>query len=197
VRPLRDCDGSLPVPPEDASSLDPMSAVQRDYIERMIEQAVQAIAQIFELVRAGDLDPALILIHKTRDQVLGPMRPVLERVDAASAVGLVGKYELDRLRMYAALLGEEGAIHELRGESSRAEQCYRRALDLYAAISLAGARLKAADLERIVLLQPKVEAGAIDQPHSDELRRLAGQAGTPAKASPVMKLRRRPPQAPS
>jgi hypothetical protein len=159
-----------------ARTLDEMSAVQRDYIERMIEQVGQAFAQILELIRAGDLDPALILVHKTRDLVLGPMRPVLERVDAASAVDLVGKYELDRLRMYAALLGEEGAIHELRKESARADQCYRRALDLYAAISLAGARLKAADLERIALLQPKVAAGNLDQRHSEELQRLAGQA---------------------
>jgi hypothetical protein len=136
-----------------------MSIVYRDYIERMIEQAVQAIAQIMQLVRAGDLDPAMILVHKTRDTVLGPMRPVLERVDAASAVELVGKYDLDRLRMFAALLGEEGAIHELRGKSARADQCYRHALELYAAISLAGARLKAADSERILQLEAKVGAG--------------------------------------
>ncbi len=153
-----------------------MSLVQRDYIERMIEQAVQAIGQILELVRAGDLDPAMIVVHRTRDLVLGPMRPVLERVDVASAVDLVGKYELDRLRMFAALLGEEGAIHELRGKSARAEACYRHALELYAAVSLAGARLKAADWERIVLLQPKVEAGTIDSRYREELGRLAGQA---------------------
>ncbi|HEV2033503.1 MAG TPA: hypothetical protein VGU71_04795 [Candidatus Dormibacteraeota bacterium] len=153
-----------------------MSVVQRDYIERMIEQAIQAIAQILELVRAGDLDPALIVVLKTYDLVLGPMRPVFERVDAASAVDLVGKYELDRLRMYAALLGEEGAIHELRGKTARAEHCYRHALELYAAASLAGARLKAADRERIVLLQPKFEAGSIDVRYREELRRLAGQA---------------------
>jgi hypothetical protein len=157
-----------------------MSVVQRDYIERMIQQVAQAFAQILELVRAGDLDPALIVVHKTCDLVLGPMRPVVERVDAASAVDLVGKYELDRLRMYAALLGEEGAIHERRGESARAKQCYRRALDLYGAISLAGARLKDADLERIVLLQSKVEAGHIDKRYSEELQRLAGQA-TPSQ----------------
>ncbi len=136
-----------------------MSIVYRDYIERMIEQAVQAIAQIAQLVRAGDLDPAMILVHKTRDLVLGPMRPVLERVDAASAVELVGKYDLDRLRMFAALLGEEGAIHELRGKPERAEQCYRHALELYAAISQAGATLKPADSERIVLLEAKIAAG--------------------------------------
>jgi hypothetical protein len=153
-----------------------MSVVQRDYIERMIEQAAQAIAQILQLVRAGDLDPAMILVDKTRDVVLGPMRRVLERVDAASAVDLVGKYELDRLRMFAALLGEEGAIHELRGRSTPAEQCYRHALELYAATSLAGVKFKAADWERIVLLDSKVEAGSIDGRYREEVRRLAGQS---------------------
>jgi hypothetical protein len=140
-----------------------MSVVQRDYIERMIEQAAQAFAQILELVRAGDLDLAMILVLRTRDLVLGPMGPVLERVDAASAVQLVGKYEMDRLRMYAALLGEEGAIHERRGKPARAEPCYRRALELYAATSLAGARLNPADQERIALLQAKLahDAGIV------------------------------------
>jgi len=153
-----------------------MSVVQRDYIERMIEQAAQAFAQILDLVRAGDLDPAMILLQKTRDLVLGPMRPVLERLDASSAVDLVGKYEMDRLRMYAALLGEEGGIHERRGKPARAELCYRHALELYAAISLAGARLNPADFERIALLQPKVAAGSIGTRLGDELRRLASEA---------------------
>jgi len=153
-----------------------MSVVQRDYIERMIEQAAQAFAQILDLVRAGDLDLAMILLRKTRDLVLGPMRPVLERVDAASAVELVGKYEMDRLRMYAALLGEEGALHERRGKPARAELCYRRALELYAATSLAGAPPKPADRERIALLQPKVAPGSIGKRFGDELRRLASEA---------------------
>jgi hypothetical protein len=152
-----------------------MSAVQRDYVERMIEQAGQALARILELVRAGEVEPALSLAHRTMDLVLGPLRPVLERVDAATAVDLVGPFELDRLRMYAALLGEEGGIHELQGDSGAAERCYRHALELYAAMSLAGARPKASDQERIALLQPKVDALTIDERFREELRRLADQ----------------------
>ena len=162
-----------------------MSVVQRDYIERMIEQAAQALAQVLELVRAGDLDGAMIMLQKTRDLVLGPMRPVLERLDASSAVELVGHYEMDRLRMFAALLGEEGAIHERRGKTARAELCYLHALELYAATSLAGARLKAADRERIALLQPKVTAGSIGKRFGDELRRLADEASPPHNAGTV------------
>ena len=153
-----------------------MSVVQRDYIERMIEQFAQAIGEIVQLIRAGQFDPALIVVRKTSELVLGPLLPVLERLEAASAVELVGTYELDRIRMYAALLGEEGAIRELRGQPERAQQCYSRALELYAAISLSGARLKNADWERVVELQPKIEAGTIDSRYQEELRRLAGQA---------------------
>jgi tetratricopeptide (TPR) repeat protein len=134
-----------------------MSAVQRDYIERQIELVAQAIAQIVDLIRSGQFDPALIIIRKTSELVLGPLQPVLERLDAASVVELLGKFESDRIRMYAALLSEEGTIYELRGQTARAQQCYGRALELYTALSNSGAQLKAADWDRIELLQPKVQ----------------------------------------
>jgi uncharacterized membrane-anchored protein len=152
-----------------------VSALQRDYIERMIEQFAQAIAQIVAAVRAGDFDLALIMVRKTSDLVLGNLGPVLERLDAASVVEMVGKYDLDRVRMYAALLAEEGTIRELRGQEARAQYCFSRTLELYAAISLSGVRLKTADWERIVSLQPKVAAGTIDVRYQDELLRLASQ----------------------
>lgn len=135
-----------------------MSAVQRDYVERMIEQVAQAIGEIVQLVRTGQFDPALIVVRRTRELVLGPLQPVLERLDAPSAVELLGAYESDRIRMYAALLSEEGTIRELRGETAHAQQCYGRALELYSALSRSGVQLNAADWDRIELLQPKVEA---------------------------------------
>jgi hypothetical protein len=133
-----------------------MSAVQRDYIERQIELVAQAIAQIVDMLRSGQYDPALIIVRKTYEAVLGSLQPVLERLDAASAVELLGPFESDRLRMYAALLSEEGTIHELRGDAVRAQQCFGRALELYTVLSGSGAQLKEADWDRIEMLQPKV-----------------------------------------
>jgi len=135
-----------------------MSIVQRDYLMRMIEQCAQAIAEIGALIRAGEFDLALIVVRKTSDLVLGNLGPVFERLDAASVVDLIGKHDLDRVRMYAALLAEEGTIRELRGETPRAQYCFNRALDLYNAISVSGAQLRAADWERMDMLRPKVEA---------------------------------------
>lgn len=133
-----------------------MSIVQRDYLMRMIEQCTQAIAEIAALVRAGEFDLALIVVRKTSDLVLGNLGPVFERLDAASVVDLIGKHDLDRIRLYAALLAEEGAIREVRGEVPRAQYCFRRALDLYDAISQSGAQLRTADWERMDTLRPKV-----------------------------------------
>jgi len=133
-----------------------MSSVPRDYIERMIEQCIEAISQIVTLVRAGEFDRALILVQRTADLLLGPNRAIYDRLDATSTVELLGKYELDRLRMYAALVGEEGLIREARGQAARAQECFGRALALYAAISKSGAKLMSADLERIDALQARV-----------------------------------------
>jgi hypothetical protein len=135
-----------------------VSIVQRDYLMRMIEQCAAAIAEIAMLIRAGEFDLALIVVRKTSDLVLGNLGPVLDRLDATSVVDLIGSHDLDRVRMYAALLGEEGAIRERRGEATRSEYCFNRAFDLYEAISRSGARLTTADRERMEVLRPKVEA---------------------------------------
>jgi hypothetical protein len=137
-----------------------MSLVQRDYLMRMIEQCAVAIAEIAALIRTGEFDLALIVVRKTSDLVLGNLGPVFERLDAASVVDLIGKHDLDRVRMYAALLAEEGTIRELRGETARAKYCFSRALDLYDAISLSGAQLRTADWERMDLLRPKVQGAS-------------------------------------
>ena len=137
-----------------------MSIVQRDYLMRMIEQCAVAIAEIAALIRAGEFDLALIVVRKTSELVLGNLGPVFERLDAASVVDLIGKHDLDRVRMYAALLAEEGTIREQRDEMPRALYCFRRALDLYDAISRSGAQLRTADWERMDMLRPKVDAAS-------------------------------------
>jgi hypothetical protein len=137
-----------------------VSTVQRDYLIRMIEQSTVAIAEVAALILAGEFDLALIVVRRTSDLVLGDLGPVLERLDATSVVDLIGKYDLDRVRIYAALLAEEGTIRERSGQMSRAQYCFSRALDLYEAISRSGAKLRTADWERMDMLRPKLEAGS-------------------------------------
>jgi hypothetical protein len=149
--------------------------IQRDYIERLIEECTQALARILGLRQAGQADPAFEAVGDATERLLGPLRPVLERLEPGNAVAVAGPFEHGRVRMYAALLGEEGLIHRARGDSARAYLRCRRALELYAAVSLAGARLDSADRGRIAVLTGTVGVAELDPRYGDELRRLGGR----------------------
>ena len=148
--------------------------IRRDYIERLIAQAAEAIAEALRLARAGETDPALRLLRQTSLRLLGSLGPLLDRLEAGSAVSLAGRYELDRIRVYAAIVAEEGAVHELRQDPAAAAASYRRALELYAEGSLAGMRLMPADLERIRGLLESPAAAGLAPGRLAELRRVAG-----------------------
>jgi len=133
---------------------------QRDYIVWLIEQVGQALAEIAQLVREGKFDLALLAIQRTTDLVVPPpMRELLDRLEPTSAIAVLGPSEVDRVRMYAALLGEQGALHELRGRSAEASAFYQRSLELYAAAAGAGVELVDADLERVGVMRGKLVEG--------------------------------------
>ena len=73
--------------------------IRRDYIERLIEQAAEAIRKIAQLISEGQFDMALQVVRQTSEIVLGPLAPILKQLEATSAVDLVGKYDLDRIRL--------------------------------------------------------------------------------------------------
>lgn len=77
---------------------------------------------------------------------------MVDRLAADSVLQVLGPAELDRVRLYAALLFEEGAVHELRMRGAEAERCYARARDLYRALAAAGVELRPADEERMARL---------------------------------------------
>ena len=130
---------------------------RQDYIVWMIEQTVQAMAEAARLMKAGKFDLALIAIRRAADLVVpASMRSLLDRLEPGSAVSVLGPAEVDRVRLYAALLGEEGAVHELRGHAAEARRCYTRSLELYGAAEGAGAELLEADRERISDLRSKL-----------------------------------------
>jgi hypothetical protein len=154
--------------------------IQRDYIERLIEQCAEALRRAARLRGARELDPALRTVREAADQVLGPLRPLLERMEASSAVAVVGRAQVDRVRLYAALLGEEALIQAALGDSASAYLCGRRALELFAAVSLAGAALDAVDRDRIGVLATRVDVRELDVDYQAELRQLADRGGPTA-----------------
>ncbi|HXM54648.1 MAG TPA: hypothetical protein VOB72_04600 [Candidatus Dormibacteraeota bacterium] len=149
--------------------------IQRDYIERLIQQCAEFLQRALSLRRAGQPERAIELVREARDQLAGPLRPLLERLEAGSLVQVVGPGQHEHVRAYAALLGEEGLIHGQLGDSVSAHLCCRRAVELYAALSLAGVPMRPVDLERIALLRGALEpAGGLDERYRDELDRLRG-----------------------
>jgi len=146
--------------------------VRRDFIERLIQQVAEAVGLVLGLSRSGKLTHALDVVHQTIALVLGPDHALLERMEATSAVDFIGKFELDRIRLYAGLLAEEGTIHERRGALNDAQRCRRHALELYAAGSLAGLRLDEADQERVALLRTKVDLDGLAPRYRDALQHL-------------------------
>src|SRR6266700_3881623 len=104
--------------------------IQRDYIERLIQQCAEFLQRALSLRRAGQTEPALRLVREAEDRLLGPLRPVLERLEASSAVQVAGPGERDRVRVYAALIGEEGLIHRQMGDGVSTHLCCRRAVEL-------------------------------------------------------------------
>jgi len=150
--------------------------IQRDYIERLIQQCAEVLQRALSSRRAGQPDRAIELVREAQDRLVGPVRPLLERLEASSAVQVAGPGEHEHVRVHAALLGEEGLIHGQLGDSASAYLCCRRAVELYAALSLAGARLQPADLERIALLRGALgRADGLDDRYRAELERLRGR----------------------
>jgi hypothetical protein len=158
-----------------------VSQIQRDYIERLIQQCADFLSRIVRRRDAGEPEPDLREFTDAADRLLGPLRPVLEKMEASTAVSVAGPFELDRVRMYAALVGEESLIHRARGDSMRAYLRARRALELYAAVSLAGGRFDGTDLGRLAVLTSAldVDVDDLDPRYGDELRRLAGRGRRP------------------
>jgi hypothetical protein len=150
--------------------------IQRDYIERLIQQCAEFLQRALALRRTGQPDRAIELVREAQDQLVGPVRPLLERLEASSAVQVAGPGEHERVRVYAALVGEEGLIYAQLGDSASAYLCCRRAVELYAALSLAGVRIAPEDLERIALLRGALgRSDGLDDRYRVELDRLRGR----------------------
>lgn len=148
--------------------------IQRDYIERLIQQVAQAVGLVLGLTRSGRLSDALQVLHQTISEVLGPDHPLLERMEAGSLVSLLGRFDLDRVCLYALLLAEEGTVHEQRGDHEQAGRCRRHALELYAASSLAGQRLADDDLDRVRMLAATLGPDGVGPAYRGEVQRLGG-----------------------
>lgn len=111
-----------------------MSIQERDFILRMIRQLALAIARIAGLRDSGKHEEALKLVRETQDALLGPLQSMLPRLDAASAVVMIGNSE--KLEAHIRLLCEEASVHMAMGDKNKAQAILKRAIALGKAAGL-------------------------------------------------------------
>ena len=149
-----------------------VEVIQRDYIERLIEQCAEFLRQALGLRKAGQLQPALEKLREAQDGIGGSLRPLLERLEATSAVEVAGISERERVRLFAALVAEESLTYRQLGNRTSEHLCGRRSLELYAALAETGTPLDASDHARIAAVMLSVKLREIDPRYHEELRRL-------------------------
>lgn len=101
---------------------------------RLIERAVAALARALGLRQSGELDLALEQIGEAYDAVLKFDREMLSTLDTTTVVTMLGEPQL--ARMVARISALEGELREQAGEAAPALACFRRALELYAAVGV-------------------------------------------------------------
>lgn len=138
-----------------------MPSLYEDYMIRMINMALVAIAKILQLKAAGMYQEAQHLIDVNLEELLGLNASMIKNLDDESLLAILRKQsELDKERMMvvAALFKEEGDILEQRGQRVESQRSYLRALILYMEGGLAeeGARIDEV-IEKVNFLGEKLD----------------------------------------
>lgn len=103
-----------------------MPAARDDYLLRLITQAGAALRRLREkLVGGGSADEVVRDAGAAIGELLGPQRALLERLDAASAAGIVGN--ADTVRAWSQLLLLQSEAETLRGNRTDAARLSARA----------------------------------------------------------------------
>ena len=108
--------------------------LKTDYILRLIEEAIRAVARAKDMRFVGENAAAKETLDRTLEDLVGlPLEAVLA-LPLASLLDLLGGVErLDAAKalVVARLLFERGCVDESMGKSREARTCYRRSLALY------------------------------------------------------------------
>ena len=103
-----------------------MPAARDDYLMRMITQAAAAMRRLREkLIGGGAADEVLRESGDAIGELLGPQRPLLERLDVASAAQIVGNP--DTVRAWSSLLLLQADAEDALGHAAAAQRLRQRA----------------------------------------------------------------------
>jgi hypothetical protein len=115
--------------------------LQSDWLMRTIRQLVESLARVVGIAKAGQVDDAKRELDRLYSGQLGMPRRMVERLDAATAITMLG---VDKARLLVMLLEAEVEIRVAAGEEKAALGVAGRATELKAALE----RTDAARLRR-------------------------------------------------
>jgi hypothetical protein len=105
-----------------------MAGIREDYIERMIERLVAALAAILKAGKSQKTEEALDLVHQTSLSLFGMEYRMLITIDAGSVAGLLEHPE--KLKALAKLVSAEAELLHQRGDTEAAAHRLGHALAL-------------------------------------------------------------------
>lgn len=122
-----------------------MIDTRKDYILRIVEQAVLCLQRVLGLKTAGREEEALDELRSATLLLLGDDRDIVSLVDPASAARILG--DVQRVWLYARVLAERGELERRLG-SDAADQTDARAIAMVEqAMALMRRHAPSADLE--------------------------------------------------
>jgi hypothetical protein len=145
-------------------------SIRKDFIERMIEQLVAALARILKARQEQRYDDALQHIGEAARSMLGMEYRVLTLADAASTARLLG--EPGRVRVLAKLVRQEAEVRREQGDALGAGDRFRLSLELYLEARELGLRLDGEDTRDVTELREAVGEVAL----SERYQRLLARA---------------------
>lgn len=110
-----------------------------DYLIRMINQAVAALATIAGLKKAGQHQEALQAIDQAVEQLLGLRAELVKQMDEQSLLAALtpgSKLDTRRLSLIADLFTEQGEIYAAMGKVIESKDSFQRALNFYLEVAL-------------------------------------------------------------
>jgi hypothetical protein len=144
-------------------------SIRKDFIERMIEQLVAALARILKARQEQRHDEALQLIGEAARSMLGMEYRVLTMADAASTARLLG--EPGRVRVLAKLVRQEAEVRREQGDGLGAGDRFRLALELYLEARELGLRPDGEDTRDVTELREAVGEVALSERYQQLLAR--------------------------
>ena len=112
-----------------------------DYLIRVINTALAALAQIVGLKTASQFIEARLQIDRALEEIIGLRAELIKRLNDASildALRVQDGLDTNRLWLVAALFKEEGEVLERQGRPDSANQSYLRALSFFLEVALQG-----------------------------------------------------------